>query len=99
MVDISRRHGIAEGFTYVGGFSAVPRLLAEFGCEPTTILEQAGLARDVLDAPANMISAADLSRLFKACVVGTQCPHVGLLVGQRSERSSLAVVRELVQCS
>lgn len=99
MVAISQRHELTRGLTSVGGFSALPSLLNEFGCELTAILEQAGLARDLLDSPDNMISAADLSRLFKTCVVESRCPHVGLLVGQESSPPSLATLDELIQCS
>jgi AraC-like DNA-binding protein len=97
MVEISQQSRLVEGLTDISGVLALPQLLAEFGCEITAVLEQAGLAPDVLNEPEKLICAADLSRLFRACVIATQCPHIGLLVGQRSKPSSLDIVPDLIQ--
>ena len=69
----------------------VPGLLREFGVEPAGLLATVGLQEKQFDDPENRIIFDAMGHLLQACVVATQCPHFGLLIGQRFSPTWLGI--------
>lgn len=80
-----------------GSVNAIPVLLQQYAHDrPQQILEELGLAQDLLDAPDNSISFKDLGRLMDVCVQRTNLAHFGLLVGQHAGPEAVGHLAELV---
>ena len=62
----------------------VPALLRSFGVSFETVARNAGIPPSALDDPNGRVSFTDMGRLLMECASATDCPHFGLLVGQRS---------------
>lgn len=62
----------------------VPALLRSFGVSFETVARNAGIPPSALDDPNGRVSFTDMGRLLVECASATDCPHFGLLVGQRS---------------
>jgi hypothetical protein len=58
-----------------------------------------GLDPRLLDDGKSVIPFAAPGRLYTLCVARTNCPHFGLLVGQRATILSLGLVGRLMQHS
>jgi AraC-like DNA-binding protein len=86
-----------QGMLRVAPILCVPDLLREFGVDPGPLLEQAGIAADLLGNPDNVIAMAKVGSLTKACVRATGCEHFGLLVGRRGDASVLGAVGFLMR--
>jgi AraC-like DNA-binding protein len=71
-------------------------MLREFGLDPDPLIRAAGLDPRLFDDGMSVISFAALGRLFTLCVARTNCPHFGLLVGQRATILSLGMVGRLM---
>jgi len=75
----------------VGWLTEVPGLLHELGADPATIVANAGLDPDALDAPENRIAFVAMGRLLYDCMVKTGCAHFALLLGQRMRIAQLGL--------
>ncbi|SDR64321.1 AraC-type DNA-binding protein [Rhizobiales bacterium GAS113] len=87
------------GVLRVGAVLALPDILHDLGAEPDLIMSAAGVAAETFADPENMIPFAALGRILALGVATTGCAHLGLLLGQRSEASSLGIVGLLAQHS
>ncbi|GJE72698.1 AraC family transcriptional regulator [Methylorubrum podarium] len=67
---------------------AIYAILAELGADPEDLLAELGLDPRHLDG-GKLVSYADLGRLIARGAECTNCPHLGLLVGQRATLASL----------
>jgi AraC-like DNA-binding protein len=76
---------------------ALPDILHDLRADPNSIMSAAGVAAEIFADPENMLPFAALGRLLTIGVATTRCAHLGLLVGQRSEASSLGIVGLLAQ--
>jgi len=74
-------------------------VLRDFGLAPDAVIREAGLDPSLFEDGASVIPHAALGRLLSLCVARTQCPHFGLLVGQRATILSLGMVGRLMQHS
>ncbi len=81
----------------VGPMVAVPSLLREHGVDPSVLLAEFGLESRFLDDPDNLIPLAARTRFLDRCAEAAQCPHFGLLIGQRAGISAFGVVGFLIQ--
>jgi len=88
---------VSEGHLRVGPLVEVPKILRELGVDPAEIVGDVGLDLPLFDDPEHLISFAAVGRLLKECAVRTQCPHFGLLIGQRSGPDCLGVLGALTQ--
>jgi AraC-like DNA-binding protein len=95
-VDYLRKRAVVSGLLHLGVAGEITSVLRDLGCDPEEIIAQAGLDPRLFDDPDNAISAAALSRLLSLCLARTNCPHFGLLVGQRATISSLRIVGSLM---
>ena len=92
-----QKHPVHEGHLRVGPLIEIPQILRERGIDPVEVIRSAGLEMALLDDPENMISFVAMGRLMKRCAARTQCPHFGLLIGQRAGPSSLGIIGHLSQ--
>jgi len=78
---------------------ALPSVLRDLGVDPAAVLAEAGFGLKLFDDPDNLITYSARGRLLAHCAARTGCPHLGLLVGQRSGLESLGLVGLLVKYS
>ncbi|MDG4596012.1 MAG: AraC family transcriptional regulator [Candidatus Contendobacter sp.] len=96
-VDSTQTHPVSHGWLRTGPLAAVSPVLREFGVDPMEIMASLGLDPVLFDDPENTISFAAMGQLLKRCAAATQCPHFGLLIGQRMGPACLGLVGELLQ--
>ena len=89
----------AEPTQHVGGLSQLPALIRQLGTDPVTLLAQAGLAPDALDAPDARIPYSALGRFLRESASRTECPHLGLLAGRMWQLADLGVAGEIMRNS
>jgi AraC-like DNA-binding protein len=90
---------LPPGYIHLGVAKEIAPTLRGFGLDPDPVIREAGLDPSLFDDGTNVISHAALGRLLTLCVARTNCPHFGLLVGQRATILSLGVVGRLMQHS
>ncbi|MCU0838092.1 MAG: AraC family transcriptional regulator [Rhodospirillales bacterium] len=86
-----------QGRHRVGALVALPQVLRDLGHDADAVLMRAGIDGSLLSNPENALTFIELGRLFQTCVDLTGCPHVGLLVGQRSATGALGLVGQLMR--
>jgi len=69
----------------------LPEILREFGCDPTNVFEKSGFKLAQFEEPDTEISYAAGSKLLANCVAATGCQHLGLLIGERANISTLGI--------
>lgn len=74
---------LSDGMVRAGPLMHVPALLKSLGVDPNRMLRAAGLARDALSRPENVIPISKAVRLTVLCAARTGRPHFGLMAGQR----------------
>lgn len=92
-----QKHPVNEGYLRVGPLIEVSQVLQGLGVNPAEIISHVGLDLSLFDDPENTIRFATVGRLLKVCAARTQCPHFGLLIGQRAGPASLGIVGQLSQ--
>jgi len=90
---------LAPGYIQLGVATEIAPTLRALGLDPAPVIREAGLDPRLFDDGASVIPQASLGRLLTLCVARTQCPHFGLLVGQRATILSLGLVGRLMQHS
>ena len=90
------RQTLPPGYIHLGVSKEIAPTLREFGLDPDPLIRAAGLDPRLFDDGMSVISFAALGRLFTLCVARTNCPHFGLLVGQRATILSLGMVGRLM---
>ncbi len=88
---------VGDGSLRVGPLVALPGLLRDLGQDPDAIIEAAGLAAGLLDDPNGVIDYRSTGRLLAICARRTHCPHLGLLLGQRSGIGAMGLIGLLGQ--
>lgn len=83
----------------MGPLCAIPALLAEHGLEPSRVLAEAKLPRDVFDDPDHRVPFDAAGRLLALCAERTRCPHFGVLVGERFTLDRLGILGTLMRNS
>jgi AraC-like DNA-binding protein len=83
----------------VGTTMALPAVLRALGADPSRLLEEVGLSLSLFDSPGNTFTFASRGRLLAHCVERTGCQHLGLMIGERSNLSSLGLVGLLARYS
>lgn len=83
----------------VGPILAIPDILAEFGTNPQRAFSQADVDPQLFLDPDNRIQIERLGHLFEVCAALTDCPHFGLLVGDRFNFPTLGPLGYLMRNS
>ena len=87
------------GTVRVGGMTGFSALVAECGGNPKRLIARCGLDLRVLEEPDNIIPFSLGARLLHLAAKETDCPHFGLLLGQRQDLALLGPVGFLVRHS
>ncbi|MCB8820586.1 AraC family transcriptional regulator [Microvirga rosea] len=90
---------IPPGYIHLGANKEIAPVLRELGLDPDPIISAAGLDPNLFADGTNIVSFAALARLYTLCVVHTDCPHFGLLVGCRANILSMDLIGRLMQHS
>lgn len=90
---------LAPEYIHLGISREIVPILREFGLNPDPLIREVGLDPRLFDDGMSVIPFAALSRLYALCVARTDCPHFGLLVGQRASILSLGLIGRLMQYS
>ena len=88
---------VRKGMARVGPTMSIPSLLREHGVDPGPLLAEFDLTPGHFDEPENVISVTTRYRLLHRCAEATQCPHFGLMVGQRAGISAFGALGFLMQ--
>jgi AraC-like DNA-binding protein len=75
----------------LGPLAALPAIVQQLGRDPDALVASAGFAPAQFEHADNEVSYVAASRLLAHCVALTGCTHLGLLIGQHAEPSSLGV--------
>jgi AraC-like DNA-binding protein len=73
------------GDVRIGPVLAIPDVLSSLGISPQGAFVLAGFDPELFEDPDNRVSLDALGNLVQTCVALTNCPHFGLLVGERFE--------------
>lgn len=87
---------ISRGIVRLGIAKEIPDVLRNLGADPDWPIQQAGVDPLLFQDSNNVIALAELGRLLAACVAHANCPHFGLLLGQRAVISALGPVGGLM---
>jgi AraC-like DNA-binding protein len=88
-----------SGDIRIGPIVAIPRVLQALGARPQTAFARAGVPLSLFRDPDARLQLESAGRLFAECARLTDCPHFGLLVGQRFSLDRLGPLGELMRCS
>ena len=102
MADMGRsqqRKPLAQSTLRIGATIGVPEVLRSLGADPFKILAEVGLDLSLFDDPNNLISYQARGRLIAHCVDRTDCPHFGLLVGEKAGLLSFGLMGLLAKYS
>jgi AraC-like DNA-binding protein len=81
----------------VGAAVHLPALLRERKVDANAMIRTAGLDPCLLLDAANVIPFGAMGHLLGSCAAQAACPHLGLLLGQRGNGSSLGIVGLLLR--
>jgi len=76
----------------IGGTLDIPEVLRSLDFDPAEVLAEAGFDLELFDNPETLVPFAARNRLMAHCAARTNCPHFGLLVGQRGGLHSMGLV-------
>ncbi|MFL5152875.1 MAG: AraC family transcriptional regulator ligand-binding domain-containing protein [Microvirga sp.] len=85
---LNQQVAAAPGDIHLGVASGSWTVLRDLGADPEQVIEDGGHDPRIFDGPENFLSHAALGRLYQHCAERTNCPHFGLLVGEKASVSS-----------
>ena len=88
-----------RGFIHLSVAKELYGVLQDLGADPEAIIAEAGLDPHLFGNPRNLISVFVLGNFLHLCAERTNCPHIGLLAGQRATLDSLRLVGSLMRAS
>jgi AraC-like DNA-binding protein len=83
----------------IGPILAIPQVLQALGVEPKAAFERAGVAPALFHDPDARMPLEAAGRLLRECARLADCPHFGLLVGERFSLDGLGPLGELMRHS
>ena len=96
---LNQQVAAAPGDIHLGVASGSWTVLRDLGADPEQVIEDGGHDPRIFDGPENFLSHAVLGRLYQHFAERTNCPHFGLLVGEKASVSSLGLVGMLMKFS
>src|SRR3954468_7896608 len=88
-----------RGFIHLGVAQELHGLLQDLGTDADALIAEAGLDRRLFVSARNLLSMPVLGNFLHLCAERTNCPHLGLLVGQQATLASLRLVGSLMRAS
>jgi AraC-like DNA-binding protein len=76
----------------IGTILALPEVLQDLGVDPAEVIRETGCSPALFDDPDNRIGFVARGELLEHCARRAECPHLGLLVGQRGGMQSLGLI-------
>ena len=83
----------------IGAPIGIPEVLHDLGENPSEVLAEIGFDLSLFDNPNNQITYHERGRMMAHCAIRANCPHFGLLVGQKAGLVSLGIVGLLARYS
>lgn len=90
---------VPTGFARVGILSRVPEALTELGCEPQPVLDAAGVSKELLACPDNLIDFQTVGLLLSRCAQATGGDDFGVRLGSRATTTTLGLLGSLLLTS
>jgi AraC-like DNA-binding protein len=90
---------VGDGAVRAGPLSGVPQLLRDLGREPAPVYVAAGVDPHLVGDPENVVPFSVVGRLLATCADATDCPHFGLLLGERTGLECIGLVGMLARHS
>ena len=87
------------GFVHLKVAQEIYPVLIELGADPRVLVAEAGLDPGLSDGNGECVAFTALGRLMALAAAQTHCPHLGLLVGQRTALSALGLLGILLRNS
>lgn len=87
------------GFVHLKVAREIYPVIVELGADPYALVAEAGLDPALFDGARRFVSFTALGRLMALAAAQTRCPHLGLLVGQRTALSALGLLGVLLRNS
>ena len=81
-----------RGFIHLSVAKELYGVLQDVGADPEAIIAEADLDPRLFVSARNLLSITVLGNFLHLCAERTNCPHIGLLVGQRATLNSLRLV-------
>ncbi|MER2267949.1 AraC family transcriptional regulator [Methylobacterium oxalidis] len=85
------------GFIHPDVVRAIHAVLVELGADLRGLIAKAGLDPRLFDGNSKPVPFTGFGRLIALAAARTQCPHLGLLVGQRTTLASLGLLGLLLR--
>lgn len=82
---------LADGFVRIGPLMGLPALVRDLGYDPAPLFASEGFSLAQFNDPDIEVPFVPTSRLLARCVEATGCDHLGLLLGEHADPSSLGV--------
>jgi AraC-like DNA-binding protein len=90
---------VGEGHIRIAPLLALPAVMTDLGVDFWPLAAEAGLNRQLFDDPENIVPFTDLGQLLDLCAQRSGCPHIGLLLGERSGLHVLGMLGDLLMNS
>lgn len=87
------------GFVHHKVAQEICPVIVELGADPCALVAEAGLDPGLFDGARRCVSFTALGRLLALAAARTRCPHLGLLVGQRTALSAMGLLGVLLRNS
>lgn len=87
------------GFIHLKVAQEIRPVIVELGADPCALVAEAGLDPGLFGGERRFVSFTALGRLMALAAARTRCPHIGLLVGQRTALSALGLLGVLLRNS
>jgi AraC-like DNA-binding protein len=88
---------VPAGFARIAPSRGFLAVLREQGIDPAAVMAVAGVDPGLFDQPEGVIRYRDLGALMAAGATASDCPHFGLLVGQRCPATELGLIGVLAR--
>ena len=87
------------GFLNLGLATVIPGVLRELGTDPIPILKETGLSHHLRKGKTYRLSVSALGKLLRLCAERANCPHIGLVVGEKVTLSAFGDPGSLMRVS
>ncbi|MFO1081434.1 MAG: AraC family transcriptional regulator [Reyranellaceae bacterium] len=95
MPDVLTLAPVVPGTTRVASLVGLPAVLAQRGVALAPLLRAVGLPADLFEHPERPLPLATAMRLLDCAAARAECPHLGLLCGQRLGPQGLGLAGQL----
>jgi AraC-like DNA-binding protein len=98
--DVTASHApdsLRPGFVHLGASRELGPILLELGMPADQIIREAGMDPGLFESAESVVSFSALGHLMSIAAERVQCPHLGLLIGERARLTSLGLLGWLMR--